>query len=209
VQSTAHLRVTLSRLRRALGLPAATASGPSYLRCESGVIILDPAPGSECAPDWCDALAFAAAAKCALAGQDVAACSAALAIYSGPYLPDDLYEDWSVGRREAIERLHLTLLLHHARLLSAQRAGTVLQVAAWEAVLTADHCQEEAARALLQLHMAAGQRAAVRRVYSALVRTLQEELGEPPAPETRALMQTLWERFDAASTESGLIGRPA
>jgi DNA-binding SARP family transcriptional activator len=200
LQSAAHLRMTLSRLRRALGLPAATANGPSYLRCENDMIILDPAPEGVPGPDWCDALAFAAAAKRALTCQDVAACSAALALYRGPYLPEDLYEDWTVGRRERLEHIHRAILLHRARVLSTQGAVPVLQVAAWEAVLEADQCQEEAARALLQLHAAAGQRAAGKRVYSALVRALQEELGESAAPETVALVQALWGRSAATST---------
>jgi DNA-binding SARP family transcriptional activator len=200
VQSAAHLRMTLSRLRRALELPAASANGPSYFRCEHGMIILDPAPENAPASDWCDALAFAAAARRVLTCEDVAACSAALALYGGPFLPEDLYEDWAVARRESLERLHLAVLLHRARVLRTQGAVPMLQVAAWEAVLEADRCQEEAVRALLQLHAAAGQRAAGKRVYGALVRALQEELGESPAPETAALVPALWGRSAAAST---------
>ena len=51
-----------------------------------------------------DALEFSAAATRALAGDDVALCHAALALYGGELLPHDLSWSWTNGpRREAAE----------------------------------------------------------------------------------------------------------
>jgi hypothetical protein len=70
--------------------------------------------------EWLDVRAFESAARAALAGRDVETGRRALARYGGEYLPDDLYAEWAVGRREVLRTLHVALLLHLATLCGAQ-----------------------------------------------------------------------------------------
>src|SRR6202035_1547469 len=46
-----------------------------------------------------------------------------LHLYSGDYLPEDLYEDWTQKRRDRLRRLHCWLLEHAATLAIAQSMG--------------------------------------------------------------------------------------
>ena len=48
--------------------------------------------------------------------QDPALFQEALALYAGDLLPEDLYEDWSISRRESLRQARLKLLLELARL---------------------------------------------------------------------------------------------
>src|SRR5688500_6020235 len=70
-----------------------------YLRLEREVLTLG-APGEV----RVDVEAFEAAAATAEAGRDAAAYEAALALYAGDLLPEDAYEDWTIGRREALRQ---------------------------------------------------------------------------------------------------------
>jgi hypothetical protein len=55
---------------------------------------------------WIDADAFRAAATEALRCGDPAAGRAAAALYTGPLLPEDLYEEWTEPARRELEALH-------------------------------------------------------------------------------------------------------
>ena len=61
-------------------------------------------PSVDTEAGWLDAEAFAHAARAALAGQDTAGCRAALALYSGDYLPGDAYEEWALAPREELRQ---------------------------------------------------------------------------------------------------------
>jgi hypothetical protein len=45
-------------------------------------------------------MAFAAATRAALASRDTATCRAALARYTGDYLPDEPYADWATAAQD-------------------------------------------------------------------------------------------------------------
>jgi len=86
-------------------------------------------------------------------------------------LPDDRYEEWTIGPRERLRELRLAAL---------RRRGL------WEDVLRAEPADEEAARALARAALDAGDRAAaVRRLRS--VRDELSALGMRPSEETLAL----------------------
>ena len=55
---------------------------------------------------WIDADAFRAAASDALRSGDSAAARAAAALYTGPLLPEDLYEEWTEPARRELQGLH-------------------------------------------------------------------------------------------------------
>ncbi len=116
--------------------------------------------------------------------------SAALALYGGDYLPDDLYADWVVSRREELHHQHQALLLHLSRLSGA--TGDLDETEhCLRAVLAGDSCQEDAAGPLMGLLAAQGRRTDALRVYQALATALVLELGLAPDGEIEALRARL------------------
>ena len=176
------LRGTLYLLRKILDAPGAAAS---HVQTQGELVVLVPALEGEGAADWLDADAFVRTATAALAGRDAELCRAALHLYGGEYLPDDRYADWAARRREELRGLHLALLLSLADL--SRAAGESEEAArCLRSVLAVDRCHEDAGRALIALLAEEGRRSEALGVYRELVAALAEEVGQPPAPETRA-----------------------
>ena len=191
------LKVTIHHLRRILSTgdtsPAPPGGGSPYLRSEGDRLWLVAAPSGESASagvGWWDAEVFAQAAHAALASRDRRACEAALALYTGEYLPDDRYEGWAAVRRDRLRDLHITLqVLLGTLYLEEQRPEQA--IGAFQAVLSLDPCHEEATRALIRLYGAAGRQVEATRAYRALVKALQADLGIGPDAPTRMLHQDL------------------
>ena len=181
-QSTRYLYATIHRLRRVLDPPMATQS---YVMLTAEAIALRPTSRDPAPSDWLDANTFARAAHAALGGQEVDACVAAVNMYGGPYLPDDLYDDWASARRRELNELYLALLLHQAGL-SADRGEAAQAAHALRLVLAADRCNEQATGKLMMILAAAGARAEASQAYHALETNLREELGLSPSPEIHA-----------------------
>ncbi|HWE61836.1 MAG TPA: tetratricopeptide repeat protein [Chloroflexota bacterium] len=178
-QGPARLRGTIHRLRQVVGTDRLAYQGE----------MLALLPGSDDAY-WLDADAFEARARLALAGRDPAACRVALALYGGDYLPDDVYAEWAVGRREELQGLRLSVLLHAATL--CEQAGASEEAERYlRTVLATDSCHEGAALDLMRLCVAAGRPAQAMRIYRRLAAALREDLNLAPAAQTRALYQAL------------------
>jgi DNA-binding SARP family transcriptional activator len=102
-----RLYVALSALRCSLNSGYASQSGAGYVLCDGGVYQLNPA-----IPIHIDAEEFAALYR---AGQQVSGDAAishfeeACRLYRGPFLPEDLYADWSLIQREHLTQIHLTI----------------------------------------------------------------------------------------------------
>src|SRR5436190_1201588 len=133
----------------------------------------------------------------------------ALALYGGELLPEDRYEDWTAGQREALRELHLALLLelaeHHAGLGDAAGAVEALQRAVVD-----DPLHEEAHRRLMRLFAEVGRRQQALAQYQQLRQTLRREYEADPDPETRRLFgDILAGRLDpVAPTEAPAEARP-
>ena len=181
------LRSTLYLLRRVVDIPGAPAS---HVQTRGELLTLQPVLEGEPADDWLDAAAFARSAREALAKRDQGLCRAALALYTGEYLPEDRYEPWAERQREELASQHLAVLLCLADLSRAvgerEEALRCLRT-----VLAADPCHEDAARDLMVLLAAEGRRGEALEVYRTLASALEEELGEAPGRETRAVRARL------------------
>jgi predicted ATPase/DNA-binding SARP family transcriptional activator len=197
----ANLRVLVHRLRRVLG---DQAGGASVVQVEGEVLTLRQ---GSAAAEWLDAEGFVRAGRAALAGQDAAACRAALARYTGDYLPDDAYAEWAVERREQLRQLRHALLLHLAALCAASGAREEAE-GSLRAVLADDRCQEEAALALMRLCAATGRRGQALRVYRRLAEALREDLGLAPEAATQALARSLAGQQAAAPAPAVPDGAP-
>lgn len=110
--------------------------------------------------------------------------------YTGPFLMEDLYADWSFLQREQLSRIYLSMCrvlaahyLHMKRYENATRWVTIL--------LEENHCDEDAHRLLIQIYAAQGRRNEALQHYHRCVRLLKEELGVQPLPETQALYSAL------------------
>lgn len=183
------LRSMLHDLRRQLG--------PQSLLIEDDRLGL--APGAQV-----DAEQFRAGL--AAPQPDAAALGAALALYRGDFLdgftlPDaPAFDDWAVREREAWRALAIRGWAALGRLHEAQ-GSPAAALAALDRALALDPLQEELQRDCLRLQYLAGDRAGAIRRYETLTRLLEDELGVPPMPETRAVYTALInDRLPASST---------
>ena len=171
------IRTTLARFRSVVE-PAVPAA-QSLIVNRDGVVAIRPG-----ADVWVDADAFeqlVARARRADAPDDLL--EEADRLYGGDYLPDDLYEDWAIPRRDALRRLWADLQLDLAR--SRERRGDVDAAAAvLQRLLIANPCDERAARELMLLLARHGRRADAIRVFQRLVDALQKDLALAPTAET-------------------------
>jgi tetratricopeptide (TPR) repeat protein len=113
------------------------------------------------------------------------------ALYAGEFLAgfglsEPAFEDWLRGERERLRALALDVL---ERWLAASTAAgrTDDALEAGRRALVIDPVRERVHRALMRLHAARGERAAVARQYRACVEALDAELGTKPDAETTAL----------------------
>ena len=112
------------------------------------------------------------------------------ALYSGDYLEDEPYADWTLLRREALRDAYTGILttLSNIALESQDYTGSII----WATkLLVQDNCREDAYRLLMASHQRLGQPARAAYWYSLCERTLQRELGIPPSMGTQELYRAL------------------
>ncbi|HWE64975.1 MAG TPA: BTAD domain-containing putative transcriptional regulator, partial [Chloroflexota bacterium] len=194
----ANLRAAIHQVRRILDARSAS----SHLQVLEGWLTLVPAPTGTADPEWLDAAAFTRTATAALEARSRTACHVALTRYTGEYLPDDVYAEWAVGRREELRQIRLAVLLHLAHLCVADGLVDVAE-RSLQQVLEADPCHERATQSLMRLLAADGRGAEAIRIYQRLDRTLKRELGLVPEPKTQALYRALRQgsRYVAAAQD--------
>ncbi len=111
-------------------------------------------------------------------------------LYTGPFLVEDLYADWSAAQRVYLCQCFLTmcraLAVHYldtGRYEEAERWG--------RATLHENRCDEEAHRVLIRIYLAQGRRSEAIRQYQTCERILAEELGVSPMTETGMIGQSI------------------
>jgi two-component SAPR family response regulator len=115
--------------------------------------------------------------------KDIAGYRAALTQMQGDYLPDAIYQDWTVSTRERMTTLFLTGATRLAGLLTAD--DHPIEAALWcQRVLERDACWEEAYRLLMRSYWAQGNRPKVKTTFQICQQTLADELELEPMPET-------------------------
>lgn len=146
-----------------------------------------------------DAVEFRRAAEAALAGGAEERATAALQLYAGPLLPEDLYETWAEEHRDALRQLHVDLLRFTRR---------------WEELLQEDPLDEQAHLALAQALAGRGDARGALRQLERLDQALRRELGTTPSPQAEQLRAQLIRTMGTpepsggvAPTERRLVGR--
>jgi DNA-binding SARP family transcriptional activator len=114
----------------------------------------------------------------------------AVDLYRGDYLEDSAEGEWATERQEELSRAYGEALLLLGRLLFARNRHAEA-AEAYRKAIAHDELLEEAHRELMRCHTALGERGRALRHYEELVELLDEQLGTPPATETRALHERL------------------
>ncbi len=177
----ALLHQATSTLRRALE-PDLPEKFPSrYLRVDDGCIALALPPDSQV-----DYETFTGHIQCA-------DWDAALACYTGEFLPEYRYADWAEVHRRWLAQDYQRALLAKARTwLSEKQFLPALD--ACRRLLSAEPWQEQAALLGMQACIGLGDTAGALRLYQALEKALQTDLGVEPQPELQALYRSLLKR---------------
>jgi predicted ATPase/DNA-binding SARP family transcriptional activator len=192
--ATNNLHQTLYVARRAL----AGASGTLFCLRDDVVLL------SEGAPPWLDTDAFDAACRRSRETRDPGDYRIAAELYRGDLLPEDRFEGWAEGPREALRERHLGLLVEYAEVLSGRgEHAEVVDLAA--AVTAADPFNEGAYRTLMTALAATGRRYDALTAFDRLREALAGEYAADPEPATRRLYRELLTAVDAApeATTSG------
>jgi DNA-binding SARP family transcriptional activator len=110
--------------------------------------------------------------------------------YGGHLFPDDSASDWAVASRERLRELYLGALLARARdQLQAEQPVMALETV--RTMLAEDPWREDAVLIGMRAAMARHDRPAALRLFAALERTLQADLGIAPRADLRALAAEL------------------
>jgi len=110
----------------------------------------------------------------------------AASLYLGDYLEEDLYEEWTLFRRESLRDGYLYLLGKLAGwYLEEGNHGSCISYS--HKILTQDPYREDAYRLLMNSYNALGQKATALRWYEVCRTNLQKGLDVTPSPETSSL----------------------
>jgi LuxR family transcriptional regulator, maltose regulon positive regulatory protein len=189
---TNNLRVTISRLGKALEPERPEGAPPSYLVQQGETYGFNMT--SDCDIDSVELTELVAEGqrheRSGRLDAAIAAYQRAVAIYKGVYLPDCLYEDWTVVERERLALLFNDAALRLGTLLLDRGAASEAIGMAWR-VLEYDRAQEEAYRLLMRAHLQLGERSTALRLYNRCVVMLRDELAVEPLVETTALYEEI------------------
>jgi DNA-binding SARP family transcriptional activator/exonuclease VII small subunit len=182
------VRVAVSALRRSLNGNHTSRYGSGYILCKSGIYQLNPAVRIYTDAD--EFLALYQTGRRAGGNSAVPLYETACHLYTGPFLVEDLYADWSFLRRGQFSHIHLEMcgvLTEHY--LSMGRYEVAIEWAT--RAIQENRCDEKAHRQLIQAYALQGRRSEALLHYQTCVRTLTEELGVPPSLETVNLFKTI------------------
>lgn len=192
--ATNNLRVTVNRLSKALEPDRPEGAPSAYIVQQGDTYAFNTACNHQIdVVEFTDAITEGQRAD--QRGQRTAVIAAyrrAVQLYGGPYLPDNMYEDWTVVERERLALAFIEAALRLGALLLEEGAIHEAIGLGWR-VVEIDQTQEEAYRLLMRAYAALGERSTALRLYARCVDVLQRELSIAPLPETTALYQTLRE----------------
>lgn len=182
------LHCAFSALRRSLNDGYTDCKGGGYLLCRDGAYELNPSIVIRVDID--EFLARHRGGRQAGGSAAIVHYEAACALYKGPFLPEDLYADWSLLRREQLEKTYL--LMCEALATHYLAAARPHEAAEWASrIIEVRPCDEAAFRQLMQASAAAGRRDEMVRQYRRCELLLRAELGVQPSRETTALLRAI------------------
>ncbi|MEI6044579.1 MAG: AAA family ATPase [Chloroflexota bacterium] len=180
-----NLHQAVYSLRRTFEPERERASASIYLKSEGAKLQLNPALIA-----WIDLEQFKQLFRQAELTGDLVLYEQAEALYGGDYLPEDLYEDWSVYRREALRQDWITLQLHMATLYQA-RGQDEKYYQCLRRVLESDFSHEESVQKLMQALVEKGRREEAVTLYHNFATKLNQRLNIKPLDETQQLYHNI------------------
>jgi predicted ATPase/DNA-binding SARP family transcriptional activator len=164
---------------------AAGGDGAAVLPLRDDMLMLYPGGRVEVDVD-----AFEAAFARARESGELSDYRAARELHGGELLPEDRYEAWVTGRREALNEAYLGLLTElSARFTDDGDAPAAIDVL--QQAVVVDPLHEAAHRALMRLFAATGRRQQALAQYHQLRDALRRELEADPDPQTAGLYRAL------------------
>ena len=196
--ATNSLDKAIHGARRALEPALARGAQSRYLLTPRNQIIL-------AAPDVLrvDALQFEQAAHLALRQQDAAAARQALGLYGGTLLVDDLYENWTLTRREMLRLLFRTTSFNAAQWFAQQeRAAEGVELA--QRLLHEDAADDQVHQLLMRLYVALGRPDQALGQFE-LAQAASKAAGLELGPEIVALEQAIRRAAAVVPQAAGLL----
>lgn len=186
-----NFKVTLGQLRRALEPDLRHGADSSY-------VIYREEQCSLCLGGCCiDTEEFEEALTKALTAEKHCVCEeaitmyqAAIELYTGDYLEDEIYSEWASYPRTYYRAQFETALLKLAHAQMQQKQYTE-SVAAYQRLLRLNYCNEEAHRGLMLAYARNGNRGAALKQYQICATILYAELDAKPSHDTVALYQKI------------------
>ncbi len=187
--------------RRALEPELKSRSKSRFITVRDNLVALQ-APGDV----WVDACAFERSAGEAMRSNDPSLFEAALDLYRGDLLPEDLYEDWAAAPRERLRRLYIDLLYRLAKI-REESGDYVAGIGLLQSLLAADPTNEEVHRSLMRLYILAGDRRGALAQYRHCVEALRREVDVGPDRTTIELYDRISGQASKASAPQEEISR--
>lgn len=184
-----NLHQNLYHARRMLEPQLSRGARPRFLTFEHETLVLYA--GGPVEVDFAEFVRLVSQAR---QQSDAALYQAALALYRGDLLPEDIYQDWTEPQREEARSLYLAALLELALLLEQQ--GDLLRACHFLQQAVAKEPTAEAAHlALMQIYARTGRRMEAIQQFQTLREALMQELGEEPDEGTRAAYEQVLQQL--------------
>jgi DNA-binding SARP family transcriptional activator len=195
-QSKMHIAISV--LRRTLNQGCQCKPGAGYILCKNRVYSFDPQVIIHLDVDE-----FVRQFQIGQHREQerITAFEHACKLYTGPFLVEDLYADWSFLRREQLSQMYLSmcnvLAQHYLHI------GQYEDATKWaNAMLKENRCSETAYQHLISIYALQGRRSEALQQYHRCEHVLQHEMGAQPLPETKQIIQMmlLTDHVDEAET---------
>lgn len=194
------LQIAVSAARHSLNSGYFSDPGGGYILCKNQFYQINSTATIHTDVD--EFLSLWKAGQQANASQATILYESACQLYTGKFLVEDMYADWSFPRREHLHQIYLTMCRALANYYT--ETNRYEDARKWaSAILKEDHCDEEAHRQLIRIYSAEGRRSEALRQFQRCERILAEELGVSPMLETVQLLQTLLTGKPLPNEESG------
>lgn len=191
-QASNSLKVTVHSLRKTLSSAQDRKDEFPWIIFEDGMYTINPE-----AELWIDFEQFEYHRRTARKfekenklAEALAEHEAAEALYRGDFLMEDLYDDWTLLRRESLKNTYLTILSRLADY-ALNRSDYESCAIYCQKILASERCREDAYQRLIQCYSRLGRRMEAMKWYRLCEKIMKAELDISPSPDTVLLYNTL------------------
>jgi predicted ATPase/DNA-binding SARP family transcriptional activator len=183
--ATNNLHKSIHAARRSLEPQLASGSNSRYILTREQQIILSDPSGL-----WIDVESFHQYAAEAIKHSNIEAYEAALMLYRGDLLAEDLYEDWATAQRDRLRTTYHRILLGFAKVCK-ENGHAERSINLMEKLIACDELNEEAYRQLMILYALQGERHESLRLYEQCQSVLREQLSTVPETATARIYEQI------------------